>query len=300
MNGSGGAAQGAMQTSLNNQGAAAGQIGQQVNNLNSQSGMLNAPLQATTNALSGGIGALTPGYNSNISSLFGSNGNFASQTGVDANTQGSNLVNYASNTGGTQLSGANSGLQGFYQGEMSNGLNQQTQLNAQNQLNQQFQQSLNQTKAHAAPGQNINAAERQSKNDLLSASTNLAGNLAGQNQQTMQQGAQGLASTASNLDSQKLNMLTQAFQTGQGMNSTQLQNILSILGFGQSTLNQGLGAAGQASSNYGAAASAEQGLFSGYGGQAQQFGDQAAANRKSGGLGGLLGAAGGLLSPIKL
>jgi hypothetical protein len=321
--GGGGAAQGAMQDALKNQGLAANNINTSINSLSSQATMLNSPLQTTTNTLSGGINALSPGYQSGLGTALSSGGNLSAQTGVNQNQLGKSLVDYASAPGKTNLSGVNpglssfyqgemnsqapQGLNSFYQGEMSQGMGQPAMLNAQNQLQQQFAIANNTAKANAAPGTNQAATDQASKNSLLTASGNLAGTLAGENQQikqqgatgiantqqnqqqTQQQGATGLSNTASGLDSQVMNMLQQAFSTGQGLNTQSLQNLMSVLGLGTTTLNQGLGAAQQGAANTGAGISANEGLFSGYGGQAQQFGAQAAENQKSGGLGSVLG-----------
>jgi hypothetical protein len=289
MHGSGGAAQGAMQTSLQNQGLAAGNINAGVNQLNSQATMLNSPLQTTTSALTGGINALSPGYQSGLGTALGSGGNMSAQTGVNQNQQGKSLVDYASAPGKTNLSGVNPGLNSFYQGEMKQGMGQPAMLNAQNRLQQQFAIANNTAKAGAAPGTNQAATDQANKNSLLTASGNLAGTLAGENQTIKGQGAAGVASTASNQDLQIMSMLQEAFSTGQGLNTQALQNLMSVLGLGTTALNQGLSSASQGAANTGAGISANEGLFSGYGGQAQQFGQQAAENRKSGGLGSVLG-----------
>lgn len=313
MSGSGGAAQGAMQTSLANQGLAANQINANSASLTSQAGMLNSPLPATM---------------SGISSAIASGGNQSGTTGVNQNAVGQQAIGYETNTGGTNLAQANSGLSSFYkneqqqglstpgvsnfyQSEMANGLNQQTQNNAQNQLQQQFGQSEAAIKNSAAPGTNTANQQQQAQNQLISGSTNLAGSLAGQsqaiqaqgaqgvsntalqNQQSMQQGAQGVASTAGGLDTQTMQMLQNALSGSQGLNSTTLQNLISVLGLGTAS-------AGQASNDIANANQAQGGLFSGYSGQAAQFGQQAASNSQSSGLGGILGSAAGLFSPIKL
>jgi hypothetical protein len=278
MGGSGGSAQGAMQTSLQNQGLAANQINANSSSLTSQAGMLNAPLPATM---------------SGISSAIASGGNQQGTTGVNQNQVGQQAINYDTNTSATNLSQANPALQNFYSGEMKNGLNQQTQNNAQNQLQQQEGLNAAQLKNSAAPGTNQNNQMQQMQNSELGQSANLAGNLAGQSQQVMQQGAQGVASTAGGLDTQTMNMLSQALSGSQGLNSTSLQNLMSVLGLGTAS-------AGQAATDTANANQAQGGLFSGYSGQASQFGQQAASNSQSSGLGGILGSAAGLFSPIKL
>jgi len=300
MKGSGGAAQGAMQDSLKNQGLAANAIGTGVNSLNSSASMLNSPLQATTGAIGANASAVAPGMAQGLGTALGSGGNMSGQTGVNQNQQGQNLVNYSANTGGTNLSKANSGLQQFYGNEMLQGMGQPAMLNAQDQLQQQFSIANNTAKAGAAPGTNQAATTQANQNSLLTASGNLAGNLAGQNQAIKGQGAAGVASTASNQDSQIMSMLQEAFSTGQGLNTTALTNLINVLGLGDTALNQGLVSASQGAANTGATLGAEGGLFTGYGGQAQQFGQQASANQQSGGLGGLLGSAAGLFSPIKI
>ena len=269
----GGAGQ-AEQTALQNQGTAAAGISSGITSLNNQAGMLNAPLPATMQGIQGAIGT---------------GGNQSGTTGVNQNQLASNLTNYASNTGGTQLSGANQGLQSFYSGEMKNGLNQQTQLNAQNQLQQQQGINMANLQNTAAPGTNLNNQKQQMQNSELGQSANLASNLAGQNQSIMAQGASGVASTAGNLDTQTMNMLSTANTAGQGINSTALANLISVLGLGTGT-------AGQAETATNAANTAGSDLFSGYGTQATNFGQQAAstaaANQTS--AGNLLGSVAGM------
>ena len=269
----GGAGQ-AEQTALQNQGTAAAGISSGISSLNNQAGMLNSPLPATMQGISGAIA---------------SGGNQSGTTGVNQNQQAQNLVNYAGNTGGTQLSGANQGLQSFYSGEMKNGLNQQTQLNAQNQLQQQQGMNMANLQNSAAPGTNLNNQKQQMQNSELGQSANLAGNLAGQNQSIMAQGAQGVASTAGNLDTQTMNMLSTANTAGQGINSTALQNLISVLGLGTGT-------AGQAETATNAANTAGSDLFSGYGTQATNFGTQAASTASSNqqSSGNLLGSVAGM------
>jgi hypothetical protein len=254
----GGAGQ-AEQTALQNQGTAAAGISSGISSLNNQAGMLNSPLPATMQGISGAIA---------------SGGNQSGTTGVNQNQQAQNLVNYAGNTGGTQLAGQNSALQGFYSGEMKNGLNQQTQLNAQNQLQQQQGINTANLQNSAAPGTNLNNQKQQMQNSELGQSANLAGNLAGQNQSIMAQGAQGVASTAGNLDTQTMNMLSTANTAGQGINSTALENLIKVLGLGTGT-------AGQAETATNAANTAGSDLFSGYGTQATNFGTQAASTAAS-------------------
>jgi hypothetical protein len=230
---------------------------------------------------------------SGISSAIASGGNQSGTTGVNQNAVGQQAINYETNTGGTNLASATPGLNTFYQGEMKNGLNQQTQLNAQNQLQQQFGQSEAAIKNSAAPGTNTANQQQQAQNQLISGSTNLAGNLAGQNQSTMAQGAAGVASTAGGLDTQTMNMLTSALSGSQGLNTTSLANLMSVLGLGT-------GAAASGAADIGAANTSQGGLFTGYGTQAGTFGQQAASNSQSSGLGGILGDVSGLVSPIKL
>jgi hypothetical protein len=269
-----GGAGNAEQQALNNQGTAAAGISSGITSLNNQAGMLNSPLPATMQGISGAIA---------------SGGNQSGTTGVNQNQQAQNLVNYAGNTGGTQLSGANQGLQSFYSGEMKNGLNQQTQLNAQNQLQQQQGINMANLQNSAAPGTNLNNQKQQMQNSELGQSANLAGNLAGQNQSIMAQGAQGVASTAGNLDTQTMNMLSTANTAGQGINSTALQNLISVLGLGTGT-------AGQAETAMNAANTAGSDLFSGYGTQAAEFGKQAASTASSNqqSSGNLLGSVAGM------
>ena len=125
-----------------------------------------------------------------------------------------------------------------YAGMMTNGLNPQVQNNAQSQLQQQFQTSQANIDASALPGQNTAALNQEAQNSLLSNSTNLAGTLAGENQQVRTQGAQGLTSAASGLDSQTMQYLMQAAGLGTQYNQTVLGNQAAGAGFGQNLIDQ--------------------------------------------------------------
>jgi hypothetical protein len=251
-----------MQTSLQNQGQAAQGIQAGATSLQNQAGQLNAALPAT---MTGIQGAITSG------------GNQQGTTGVNQNAVGQQAINYDTNTSATNLSQANPALSSFYNSEMTGGLNQQTQLNAQNQLQQQEGQNVANLNNSAAPGVNQNNLKQQMQNSELTQSTNLAGSLAGQNQTTMQQGAQGVASTAGGLDTQTMNMLQSALTGSSGLNTSSLTNLLSVLGLGTSAATAGTTATNDSNSALG-------GLFSGYGTQATDFGAQAQQNEQATGL----------------
>ena len=291
-----GAAGQQLSSDLANQGTAAGQMNTGINNLTSTAGMLNSPLASTTSMLQGGLTVSTPGYTSGMGTALSSGGNLSAQTGVNQNQMGQNLVNYDQNTSGTNLSRANPALQSFYSNEMSQGLNQQTQQNAQSQVQQNTALQEAQLKNSAAPGTNQTNALQQLQNSGIQQSTNLAGNLAGQNQTAMQQGATGLASTAGTLDTQTMNMLQNALSSGQGMNTSQLQNLMSVLGLGTGAINQGLTASSQGTTAQQGANSTAGSLFTGYtsqlAGDATAASNTAAANQKS--AGGLIGDVAGL------
>lgn len=244
---------------------------QQSQATNATANLANEEMQAaqqTENQLSGGITGLNTSANSylsglpQLSSLYGSElgsagvggqapgaalqylqnamspSALSGQTGINAGGLANSALNYLSAPGSTNLASASPQASSFYANEMQNGLNPQVSQNAQSQLQQQYQTSLNSIDANAAPGQNTNAAQQAAQNSLLSNSTNLAGNLAGQSQQLMGQGAQGLLNSASGLDAQKQQMLTQAFGLGNQYNQQTLQNQQSGAQFGQSALNQ--------------------------------------------------------------
>jgi len=198
----------------------------------------------------------------------------AAATGINAGGLTRNATDYLSNFGGTNvgkltpqqlsmlgnantnLAGTAPGAQAFYGREATGGLNQQFQTNAQNQLQQGFNQSVNDIKASATPGQNISAAEQAAQNSLLSSRANLGSQLAGENQQVAQQGVEGQLSTSSALDqqtlqrlaqqfgvaqsadAQKSNMLTGAATLGNQYNQTVLGNQQGAAQFGQGLLDQ--------------------------------------------------------------
>lgn len=285
--------------------AAQQQIAQQLqNNITNQTNQYNSSYAPALAPLSSGInseGNVASGDVGNLASMLlqaGMDPSTISQlTGVDASQITGNTLNYLQNTGGTNLAGATPGASSFFQGEMQNGINPQYAQNAQNQIQQGLNQETQNAMAHAQPGQNVNALVKDLNNQALTQQTNLAGNLAGQNQQIMSQGAQGLLGAASGLDSQKAGMLQNAATGAQNFNqqafgnlgtsTASAQGILSalqqFLGQGQSGVNsansslaglmgnyqnaqnsaaQAAGAAGQgANGAFGSAANSLAGLF---------------------------------------
>jgi hypothetical protein len=258
------------------------------------------PLSGVAGTQNASVNALHNGLPGAYSTALNTQGNLSGQTGINQNQLGQNLTNYASNTGGTNLSQQNPALSGFYQGEMKNGLNPQVAQNAQNQVAQSAAQQESNAKASHQPGQNLNAVTRDIQNNQLAQSANLAGNLAGESQQFMNQGAQGLGANAQTQDQQILNMLMQGAQFGQGANTQALQNLLSAGQFGQSGLNNAQSFINQGNANVGGYTNALSGLVSNAANQAAQFGQQAQQQQQSSSLGGILGSVGGMFSPIKL
>jgi hypothetical protein len=218
------------------------------------------------------------------------------QTGVNPNTGLQQLTGYASQPQNTNLSQANPALSSFYSSEMQNGLNPQYAQNAQNQLSQANQGGMQSILQNAAPGTNINALMQNNQSQLLQNSANLQGNLAGQNQQMMNTGAQGLSNTAGALDTQKLGMLQAGNTAGQQGNTQSLQNLLSTLTQGQNSLNSSNTFAGQGTASLEQAMNALSGMSQQNANQAQQFGNQAQQQQqgKNAGIGSTLGAAGSL------
>lgn len=288
----------AQQTALNNQQNVSNQIQQYAGN---QASLNNQFYQPLTSALSQGYqGSISPaahGLNQGLSTLAGNQGDMSQQTGVNQNQLGQQLTGYDSNPSATNLSQASPGLMNFYQGEMQNGLNPLIAQNAQSQLAQQSAQGMSDAMSHAAPGQNMNALAQENQNSLLANSTNLAGNLAGQGQLAMQQGAQGLGQTAQGLDTQKQNMLLQALTSGMGLNSQALQSLISAMGAGQSALGGSQGFTQQGVTNAQSGMGDLTGVGQQYGNLANQFGQQAASQPGIGSLlGGLLGTAGSMMT----
>lgn len=284
------------QTALNNQQS----INSQITGYANQQGSLNNQyyqplLSGLSQANSSSIAPASQTLNQGLSTLADNNGNMSNTTGVNQNALGQGLVNYDTNTGATNLSQASPALDNFYSGEMQNGLNPLIAQNAQSQLSQQSAQGMNTAMNNAAPGQNMNALAQANQNSLLQNSTNLAGNLAGQGQAAMQQGAQGLASTAQNQDTQTQQMLVQALSAGSGLNQQALTSLLQSMEAGSSALNQSNQFMQQGNTNQQNAMSPLSGLSNQYAGQATQFGQQAAQQP---GLGSLLGGALGAFSGL--
>lgn len=283
------------QTNLNNQ--LGGYVGQLAN---TNSSFYQTPLASTAQGYSAASGAISPSIGGLYSQVLGSGGNMSGATGVNQNQTAQNLTNYAGNTGGTQLAGANSSLQSFFQNLMQNGLSGQYQNNAMSQLSQGKAQNDSQIMASATPGQNTQAALRDNQNSFLSNRANLAGSLAGQSQNMSLQGAQGVGATASSLDAQNLNMLNTANTAGQGANSTALQNIIAALQQGQTGLNNSTSFVGQGQSGLTSGMNALSGMASQAGAQAAQFGQTAAQTAQNNSLTGQLSGLGGLFGKIKL
>jgi hypothetical protein len=269
-------------TALGNQQQVNQQIENQatgISNTNSQ--YYQAPLASEAAGYSNSSNVISQLLGGNYSSLLGSGGNLAGQTGINVNQLGQNLTGYASNTGATNLAQQNPALSGFYQNEMQNGINPQYAQNAQNQLAQSAAQQQSNLRATAAPGQNIQAGMRDIQNNQLAQSANLAGNLAGQSQTFANQGAQGVAGTASGLDAQTLSMLQAALSGGSGVNQDAIQNLISAISSGQTGLNNATSFTGQGQSGLTSAMGAEAGIADAAGSQAAQFGTQAQAQQSA-------------------
>lgn len=248
---------------------------QLLNNITNQTNQYNSSYAPALAPLSSGMVGEGNVASSNISGLVsaltqaGLDPSVISQiTGVDASSLTQNALNYLSNPSGTNLAGATPGAQQFYSGEMQNGIDPKYAQNAQNQIQQSLNQQQQNVLANAQPGQNTNALIKDMNNQALTQSTNLAGNLAGQNQTIEAQGAQGLLSSASGLDSQTMGMLQNAATGAQNFNqqaynnlgtsSASAQGILSALqnfiGQGQGAVQAGYSPLSGMSSQYGASA----------------------------------------------
>lgn len=188
--------------------------------------------------LNSGAAAQAPGAASSYLNNAMSPQALAALTGINAGGLTSNATNYLSKPGSTNLSQVSPGVLSTYANMMVNGLNPQVQNNAQSQLQQQFQTSQANIDASALPGQNTAALNQEAQNNLLTQSTNLAGNLAGQNQAVRSQGASGLTSAASGLDAQTMQYLMQAAGLGTQYNQTVLGNQAAGAGFGQNLIDQ--------------------------------------------------------------
>lgn len=202
-------------------------------------------------------------------------------TGIDATQLNKQLTQYLSNPNATNLSQQSPAVQSFFNQEMKTGLNPMVASNAQSQIQQNLSQQLSDARAHALPGQNVNALEKDLRNQALAQSTNLAGNLAGQSQNFMNAGAQGALSTAGGLDQQIAQMLQGAAGAGNAFNQQQYNNLGTSTASGQGVY--------QALQNY---LGQGQGLLqtagnqlSGVGGQALQANQVAQNNANNAGQG---------------
>lgn len=156
----------------------------------------------------------------------GNQSGFGSSFAPAIGAQGSALLQALSNpTTLNALRGYSSPLSSFFGGEMTHGLDPKFVGNQYSQLQQQGTQSLNDIISRLGPGANPAAAMRDTQNSLLQSSTNLAGNLAGENQQVEQSGAQGLQGLGTALDTTT-------------MNEQQLRD--QVMGILQNYINSGL------------------------------------------------------------
>ena len=220
-------------------------------------------------------------------------------TGIDSNQLMQQVTKYLSNPDATNLAQQTPGAQAFFNQEMKTGLNPMVANNAQSQVQQGLAQQLSDARAHAAPGQNVNALEKDLRNQALMQQTNLAGNLAGQSQNFMNQGAQGSLATAGGLDQQKAQMLQGAANAGSGYNQQAYNNLGSSAASGQGIyqalqnyLGQGQGLLSQAGNQLAG--------VSGNALQAQQAGQNAANQAGQGfasSIGGLTTNLGNLFQP---
>lgn len=225
-----------------------GQTENAIGGLQSEAGQYTGALPGLAQImqqLSGGAASQAPGAASSYINNAMSPSALAGTTGINAGGLTSQATNYLSQPGSTNLSQVSPGVLSQYANMMTNGLNPQVQNNAQSQLQQQFQTSQANINSSATPGQNTGALDLAAQNNLLANSTNLAGTLAGENQQVRTQGAQGLTSAASGLDAQTMAMLTGGAQLGSQYNQTVLGNQAAGAGFGQNLIDQIMNFVGQ-------------------------------------------------------
>lgn len=289
----------AEQTALNNQSQINNQISGQAKQLTAANSQYYQPLLGgLSSAYSGMTGAVAPGLASGLNTALSSGGNLSGTTGVNPNTGLQQLTGYASQPQNTMLQGVTPGLEQFYKNEQQQGLNPQYAQNAQNQLGQANQQGMAEILRGAAPGTNTNALMQNLQSNFLQNSANLQGNLAGQSQTFANQGATGLANTATGADTQKLGMLQAGNTAAQQGNTQSLQNLLSTLVQGNNSLNSSNTFMQQGTENVQNIMNALAGVAQQNATQASEFGKQAQQQQggKNSGIGSLLGAGAGLMT----
>jgi hypothetical protein len=287
-----GGAGAAQQSALQNQQNINQNILGQANGISSaNSRYYQAPLAGEAQGYGNAVNGIAPQIGANYSSLMSSRGDMSGQTGVNENKLGQNLTDYASNPNASALSGIHPDIMKFFMNQMQQGINPQVAQNAQSQVSQGAAQQMMDARAHMAPGQNMNALQQSIGNKQLESSANLAGNIAGQSQTFMNQGAEGAQKQASGLDSQHLDFLKQALSGGRDVNNDAITNFLNSIQQGQSGLNNATSFTGQGQSGLGDAMRSEAGIASQAGDSAAKFGEQAAAARRNSGsmFGSLLG-----------
>lgn len=139
---------------------------------------------------------------------------------------------YLLNPGGTTLAGAAPSMLSFYQNEMTRGLSPSVINAAYNQNQVANQQNINSILNQMGPNTNIGAIENQLSMNAMQSNAMLGSQLAAQNQGVMAQGAQGLGTTSTALDQQRMQMLMSALQAAIGEQTTGLGALQDIFGMG--------------------------------------------------------------------
>jgi hypothetical protein len=212
---------------------------------------LNPELGGIYNSELNSTGSQIPQADSSALAALMSPGTADAGAGTNALGMNQAVQSYLSNPGGT-LSGINGvGGQslGFYENEAQNGLNPQYAQNALSQSAAGDQSSINNIVNQLGPDANPNALIQNAQNQYLSQRTNLAGQFAGDSQQLANQ-AQGAAqSTAAGIDSQTMQMLQAAAQSGNSQAQQYLTNLTGAANLG-SSLTSGVQGAVEGQQSY--------------------------------------------------
>lgn len=146
----------------------------------------------------------------------------------------SQVFSYLLNPSGTNLAQVAPQLTSFYGNEMTQGLSPSTINAAYNQNQVNNQQNINSILNQLGP--NVNAGSIISQLGMQGMQSNalLGSQLASENQAVKQQGAAGLGTTATALDTQTMQMLMSALSGATGETTTGLSALQNIFGTGTS------------------------------------------------------------------
>jgi hypothetical protein len=165
----------------------------------------------------------------------------------------SQVFNYLLNPQSTNLSQVGGALSSFYGNEMNNGMSQSTMNAAYNQNQVNNQQNINSIMNQLGPNANAGSIMNQLSMNGMQSNAMLGSQLASQSQAIKQQGAAGVGTTATALDSQTMQMLMSALTSASGESTTGLSALQNIFGTSTSSATSLTGSGAQLQDQEGSA-----------------------------------------------